>query len=274
MADNDGLAPGESTFSLSQACMAAQGYPSVNAGLVPFGIRVGGPGGLAFSQPWGGWGYLGAAQASQSGFRLDPGAGLSQLGVDIQPVAIPSLPAAEQTAVGKCATIVSDFGNAAQNGPLAGITTLADDISNDVAKDPAVRGATRIWAACMARNGYHFGQPTAVFNQEMQTMYGGGPINFSAVPSPSAERAQIAAAVTDAACTRSSDLGGIYFAVQASYEQQLVSANQQALTADVRRYRAAYSRELRKLRVLLRTAKAQPFNARRARVSPAPSRSA
>jgi hypothetical protein len=44
----------------------------------------------------------------------------------------------------------------------------------------------------------------------------------------------------------------------ASCEQQLVSANQQALTAAVRRYRAAYQKELSKLPALLRTAKAMP----------------
>jgi hypothetical protein len=43
--------------------------------------------------------------------------------------------------------------------------------------------------------------------------------------------------VTDADCTLTSDLGGIYFAVQASYEQQFVSANQQALNVAVRDYK-------------------------------------
>jgi hypothetical protein len=51
-------------------------------------------------------------------------------------------------------------------------------------------------------------------------------IDTSAPISAAAQRAQIAAAVTDAGCTQSSDLAGIYFAVQASYEQQLVTANQ------------------------------------------------
>jgi len=71
-------------------------------------------------------------------------------------------------------------------------------------------------------------------------------------------RAQIAAAVTDAGCTQSSDLAGLYFAVQASYEQQLVTANQQALSAAVSAYRAAYKNELTKL-AALRTANAQAW---------------
>jgi hypothetical protein len=47
--------------------------------------------------------------------------------------------------------------------------------------------------------------------------------------------------------------------VQASYEQQIVAANQQALTAAVQQFRAAYAAELNKLPALLKTASAQPF---------------
>jgi hypothetical protein len=68
-----------------------------------------------------------------------------------------------------------------------------------------------------------------------------------------------AAAVTDASCTQSADLAGIYFAVQASYEQQIVNANAQALSAAVQQYKAAYARELKELPALLKTAKANAF---------------
>jgi hypothetical protein len=78
--------------------------------------------------------------------------------------------------------------------------------------------------------------------------------------SPAANRAQIAAAVTDAGCTDATDLAGIYFAVQASYEQQIVNANQQALTTAVQQYRAAYAKEVSKLPGLLKTASVQPFS--------------
>jgi hypothetical protein len=77
--------------------------------------------------------------------------------------------------------------------------------------------------------------------------------------SNSARQAQIATAVSDSGCTQSTDLAGIYFAVQASYEQQLVNSNQQALNAAVQQYRAAYKSELKKLSAQLKTAKAQPF---------------
>ncbi len=46
--------------------------------------------------------------------------------------------------------------------------------------------------------------------------------------------------------------------MQASYEQQFVSANQQALNEAVQRYKAAYAKELSQLPALLRTASASP----------------
>ena len=55
------------------------------------------------------------------------------------------------------------------------------------------------------------------------------------------------------------DLAGLYFAVQASYEQQIVNANQQALNTAVQQYKAAYATELKKLPALLKTAKANAF---------------
>jgi hypothetical protein len=267
LSDNDGLAPGESSYALAGPCMSAAGYPGVTVGegIVPVSISIGGTGGLAFTQPWGGWGYLGAADAQQYGFRVPPGAALSAIGL-VRGLAgnQPSVPAAEQAAAGKCGTIMQDFSNATQNGTLAGIAALSTDIDNDVAHDPAVKNAARAWSACMAKNGYTFDQPQAVWGQELQAMYGNGQRNLGAPVSASAQQAQLAAAVTDSDCTQSSDLAGIYLAVQASYEQQLVNANQQALSAAVKQYRAAYAKELAKLPALLRTAKAQPYPRRAA----------
>ena len=260
--DNDGLAPNESAAALSSACMSIAGYP--NSTNLPIGINIG-PANLAFSQPWGAWGYLGAAEAQQYGFRVPAGSALSALGIDL-PVPgnanPPSLPAAEQAAAQKCFTIGQKFFDASQNGALAGIQTLSSDILNDVSQDPAVKKATAVWAACMAKNGYS--QPQNLFFQELHTMYGNShQINPAEPISTAANQAQLAAAVTDATCTRSADLAGIYFAVQASYEQQLVNANQQALTSAVQRYRTAYHKELSQLPALLRPAKAEPFPTRK-----------
>jgi hypothetical protein len=257
--NNDGLAPGESSYALAGPCMSAAGYPGVTItdGIVPFRISFAQD--LAFTQPWGGWGYLGAADAQQDGFQVPPSAALTVLGLAGVPASSPSVPAAEQAAANKCGTIMLDFATAAQVGALAGIITLGNDISSDVAHDPAVKNAARAWSACMAKNGYSIGQPQAMWGQELQAMYGPPPVNPAAAVSPAANRAQLAAAVTDSDCSQSSDLAGIYFAVQASYEKQLVTANQQALNAAVRQYHAAYAKELKQLPALLRTAKTQPF---------------
>jgi hypothetical protein len=103
------------------------------------------------------------------------------------------------------------------------------------------------------------------FRHEIRSIHGGGEhginVNVGGTTlTPAQNQAQIAMAVSDASCTQSTDLAGIYFAVQASYEQQIVDANQQALTTAVRQYRADYQQELSKLPLLLKTAKAQPFS--------------
>jgi hypothetical protein len=254
--NDDGLAPGESNYALDAACMSAAGYPGA-ADDVTLVVR----GYLSFSRPWGPWGYLGAAGAQQYGFQIVPGSFLSVMGIGAGPPDSASPSPAEQAAASKCGTIELDFANAVAAGPLAFIGTLGDDSGTDVQNDRAVQAATQAWSACMAKNGYSFGQPQAAGRQEQGAIYGGNgsDINTAAPVSASVQRAQLAAAVTDAGCTQSSDLAGIYFAVQASYERQLVTANQQALSAAVSAYRAAYKKELTKLAALLRTAKAQPF---------------
>jgi hypothetical protein len=257
--DNDGLAPNESSYALAQACLTAAGYPG--AGNVPFAISLG-PANLSFAQPWGSWGYLGTAAAQQYGFRAPAGSALSNLGINANPAAPDpaDLPEPEQTAIGKCATIEQDFTDAIGKGPLAGILTLSNDIASDVQKDAAVKKATRRWGACMAQNGYTYSQPQRVFFDQIQKMFGGSrQFNPGATVSATANQAQIATAVTDATCTEAADLAGIYFAVQASYEQQIVNANQAALTSAVQQYKAAYAKELKKLPSLLKTAKATAF---------------
>ncbi|HMH94599.1 MAG TPA: hypothetical protein VK586_26380 [Streptosporangiaceae bacterium] len=261
--NNDGLAPNESNFALAGACMTAAGYPG-GRGAVPLAINMGEVS-LVFSQPWGGWGYLGAAEARQYGFLVPPGSALTALtalGVSPQPADPAGLPLAERAAAAKCGVIVQDFTDATRAGALAGIAALSTDIGNDVTQDAAVKNAVHSWSACMTRNGYRYPQPQRVFYQELGTIFGrNGPVNTADPVSTAARQAQLAVAVTDAACTQSADLAGIYFAVQASYEQQLVNANQQALTAAVRRYRTAYQKELSKLPALLRTTRALPVPA-------------
>jgi hypothetical protein len=265
LSSNDGLAPGESTSALAGVCMTAEGYPGAAAAAQADPVDLGQNDGLVAATHSGGWGYLTAADAQQYGF-LGSGEAVSALGLYSGPVTnFASLPQAEQAVANKCITIEQDFVNAVDGGPLAGIGTLSNDIATDMQHDPAVKNATQAWSACVAGNGYDFDKPQAMARQETLAAYGigNGPgpknINPAAAVSAAANQAQIAAAVADAGCTQSSDLAGIYFAVQASYEQQLVSANQQALSAAVGAYRAAYAKALKELSAMLRTAQVQPF---------------
>jgi hypothetical protein len=248
---DDGLAPGDTYEALHTACMNAAGYGQY-ASSAPYGYRENT--GLTFAPPFGPWGYLGTAVAAEEGFEA------GSLGPGFIPPPLGSgTPAGEQAAAGKCANIIMDFNNAQFAGSMAGIESLNNLISDDVFHDATIKKATTVWSACMARNGYTESDPNSMALQELTNLglRGIGPGPLPSAPTAAQKAAQIALAVADADCTSSSDLTGIYFAVQASYEQQLVSANQVALNVEVRQYEAAFARELRKLPALLRTTSAK-----------------
>ena len=256
---DDGLAPGDTYSALHTACMNDAGYGQY-ADTAPFFARANR--GLAFAQPFGPWGYIGTAVAAQYGFAAPSASDDAQSsGPPATPAA--SLPAGAQAAAGKCLNIVADFNNAQFAHSMAGVETMNDDLSTDVVQDPDFKKATKAWSACMARNGYSSADADTLMLQELTALglRGITPGSSSSGPTAAQNKAQIATAVTDADCTQASDLAGIYFGVQASYEQQFVDANQQALNAEVRQYKAAFATELSKLPALLRTAKAQPFPA-------------
>jgi hypothetical protein len=253
---DDGLALDETYSALHTACMNDAGYPQY-ADATPYFARANR--GLAFAQPYGPWGYIGTALAAQSGFTAPSSSDDAQSsGSPGTPVA--GLPAAAQAAGGKCFNIVEAFNNTQFATSLAGIETMNNDLSNDVVQDPDFKQATKAWSACMARNGYSSSDADTLMLQELDALGlritpGSGATPGSG-PTAAQNEAQIATAVTDANCTQSTDLAGIYFAVQGSYEQQFVTANQQALTVAVRQYKAAYAKELSKLPALLRTTSA------------------
>jgi len=146
---------------------------------------------------------------------------------------------------------------------MAIIETLNNYISTDVIEDGEFKKATRDWSACMAKEGFSSPDPGSFWQQALTTLGyrpapGQNPSGPPGAPTAAQNQAQIAMAVADANCTLSSDLAGIYFAVQANYEQQFVSANQQALNAAVRQYKAAFAKALKTMPALLRTASATP----------------
>ena len=287
-ADNDGLAPGDTYDALHTACMNDAGYGQY-AAQAPYPVRTNR--GLAFAQAFGPWGYIGTALAAQQGFLAGsglsagggPGAGPGQPGGPFG-----NLPTGAQTAAGKCSNILENFNNAQFAHSMAIIETLNDYISTDVIEDGEFKQAMRNWSACMARNGSSSSDANT-FSQQALVNLGLRPAQGQDAPGPpgaptaAQNQTQIAMAVADANCTLTSDLSGIYFAVQANYEQQFVSANQQALDAGVRQYQAAFANALKTLPALLRTASATPNLLRPARpghhgrrgsaAKPSPSRS-
>jgi hypothetical protein len=248
-ASDDGLAPGETYSALHTACMNDAGYGQY-AGSTFFDSQPPAGSGLTLALPFGWFGYLGTIAAAQYGF-MAPALFLGPL-INLSANPFAGLPAGAQAAAGKCFNIVMDFNNTQNSTALAGIATMGNAIGNDVAQDPNLKNATTAWSACMARNGYTYPNAQTLASQELR-----GPVSGSGLTAAQ-NKAQIATAVADADCTRATDLAGIYFAVQASYEQQVVDANQLALGAAVRQYKASYASELSKLPALLRTASATP----------------
>jgi hypothetical protein len=237
-APGDGLAPNEAATSLAAACMTDAGYPDQAGGLGLEGMIADT---LTGTTAFGAFGYVGATRARQDGFSPGgpggPGPG--------------DLSTGAQAALNKCGTIVGNFTGNQGSSALAGIQSLAQTIRSEEFKDPSIAKATKAWSACMAADGYDYGTPTELLNSAMN---GVRAASRSGTPLTAGQKAaQIAQAGADAGCTQSTDLAGIYFAVQASYEQQVVDANQPQLTKAVQQYRAAYQKELRRLQTLLTT---------------------
>jgi hypothetical protein len=260
-ANNDGLAPGDTYDALHTACMEDAGYGQY-ASEANYPVRENN--GLGFPQAYGPWGYVGTALAAEQGFMAGnaaspgsgpgPGPGGGPLG---------NLPTAAQTAAGKCFNILENFNNATLAHYLSIVETLNNYIGADVINDGEFHAAMRRWSACMAKQGFH-ASDADTFSQQAEQMLGLRPPPGQNISSPPGQptaaqnQAQIAMAVADANCTLSSDLSGVYFAVQGSYEKQFVSANQQALNAGVRKYKAAFAKELKEMPALLRTTSATP----------------
>jgi hypothetical protein len=247
---DDGLAPNDTYDALHTACMNDAGYGQY-ANDVPFFARENR--GLTFASPYGPWGYLGTAVAAQEGFMAGSGPGG---GGFAGPSPTSNVPAAAQMAGNKCFNILMNFNNAQFAGSMAGIEAMNNIISNDVFYNATIKAATKVWSACMARNGFSSPDPNTLALNELDTLglRAIGPSGPPPAPTAAEKQAQIALAVADANCTQASDLAGIYFAVQASYEQQIVSANQQELNVEIRQFKAAFARELSRLPGLLRTA--------------------
>jgi hypothetical protein len=258
-ANNDGLAPGDTYEALHTACMEDAGYGQYAS---ETGYPVRANRGLGFPQAYGPWGYVGTALAAEEGFNAPEG---GPGGIPGGPGSGPlgNVPAAAQTAAGKCFNILENFNNATLAHYLSIVETLNNYIGADVINDAEFKAAMQRWSACMAKQGFHSSDADAFAQQAsillgQQSAPGQNPNSPPGQPTAAQNQAQIAMAVADANCTLSSDLSGVYFAVQASYEKQFVSANQQALNAGIRQYKAAFAKTLKDMPTLLQTTSAVP----------------
>jgi hypothetical protein len=261
-ADNDGLAPGDTYDALHTACMEDAGYGQY-ASEAPFPERENR--GLGFPQAYGPWGYVGTALAAEEGFNApEAGSGGPGGGIPLGSGPLGTVPAAAQAAAGKCFNILENFNNATLAKYLSIVETLNNYIGADVINDGELHAAMQRWSACMAKQGFHSSDANN-FSQLAEEMLGTrgpppgqNPNSPPSQPTAAQDKEQIAMAVADANCTLSSDLSGVYFAVQASYEKQFVSTNQQALNAGIREYKAAFAHEIKTMPTLLQTTSATP----------------
>ncbi len=262
--DNDGLAPGDTYDALHTACMNDAGYGQY-ASQALYSIRTNS--GFTFASPYGWQGYIGTALAAQQGFLagtpLAAGGGGAAGGPGQPGAPFAGMPAGAQAAAGKCLNILENFNDAQFTHSMAIIETLNNDIGNAEVADGSIKKAMANWSACMAKDGYSTSNANTFSQQALVTLglrpppgKNPGLLTPPGQPTAAQNKAQIAMAVTDANCTLSSDLAGIYFAVQANYEQQFVTANQQALSASVREYKAAFAKALKTMPALLQAASA------------------
>ncbi len=104
---------------------------------------------------------------------------------------------------------------------------LEAQAQSDTERDTRVIRAESAWSACMAARGLHYPTPMAAATARWPLVVSA---DGTLVPSPR----EIATAEADVACKTRTNLPGIWLAVQAGYERELIAANQVALTASLR----------------------------------------
>ncbi|WP_265558862.1 hypothetical protein [Streptomyces hygroscopicus] len=102
--------------------------------------------------------------------------------------------------------------------------------------DERVKTAIRSWAACMKGHGY----------QDSDPLNAG--VDMTAVRSPGPNAAEVRKAVTDVACKKSTNLTGIWFAVESQYQDTAIARH----TAEIDRAGRARDVQAANVRRLLR----------------------
>ncbi|MEV5505595.1 hypothetical protein [Streptomyces orinoci] len=147
-----------------------------------------------------------------------------------------SLSAADRATVNRCRAIAQKqlSGDAAY-----GSSSIGEQINSrsyiKATADDRVTAAFAAWSGCMKTAGYAYASPIDAYNDP----------HWSA--SPTAEQQEIATAQADITCKRRTNLIGIWYAVDAAYQQQQIEAHQAELDRD----RASEQRQLGKARKVL-----------------------
>ncbi|PBC78733.1 hypothetical protein BX265_3512 [Streptomyces sp. TLI_235] len=164
----------------------------------------------AAALPAGAFGYLRAEVAAVQGFHGPTAAA---------PARTPRPPAseAEGTAAQECVKKALTAVRPADTSGSELVNTLFGQSLDATGRDARVVGATRAWSACMKDAGFAEASPDGL----VARYHGPG--------RPTAE--ELAAATADERCTAAGNLAGVWFAVLAGYQRQLIDANQERLAA-------------------------------------------
>jgi hypothetical protein len=164
----------------------------------------------ASALPAGAFGYLRAEVAAVQGFHGPSAAA---------PVRTPRPPAseAEGAAAQECVKKALAAVRPADSAGSELVAALFGRSLEATGRDARVVAATRAWSACMKDAGFADTTPDGL----VARYHGPG--------RPTAE--ELAAATADERCTAAGNLAGIWFAVLAGYQRQLIAANQERLAA-------------------------------------------
>jgi hypothetical protein len=187
-------------------CMRHRGYGTFTQSMMSYAVPD-----LA-QEPGGPYGWIDGAKARKYGFHSSPadGASLHQASV--------RLSGAQNRALRACS---ASAGSTLQAGrmidPASLVNQMAAQAWSLAAGDARVRTATARWSSCMRAHGFRYSAPPTA-DQWLAT-------------SRMVSRAEIATASADAACTASTDLAGIFFAVDAGYQRELIGRETAKLAA-------------------------------------------
>jgi hypothetical protein len=189
---------------LAVQCMHRRGFTPFSQSMMQYGIPD------LVQDPGGPYGLIDERKAMRYGFHLSPAEQASYHPASVRLTA---------RQIGALRICLSDANSALDGGrtidPRYLVNQLAARAWRLASADARVRAATGRWSVCMRARGFRYSAPPG----QAQWISKG----------PTASRIEIRVASADAACTASTDLAGIFFAVDAGYQRELIRAESAAL---------------------------------------------